>query len=301
MNHDLPVRFPQCGAIFVALFAGLSVAAVGEAEVDDVIKEVEQPLIRRVERRGGVRLIPVPLVDEEFQPFQRDPIETAIRIRIDEFRSKYGLSEAQQRKLRFAAHNDLIRLERECNELYQAVRTAKKADERKRLEEELERLNQTHLRLHEYESFFSKSLANVLTADQMKQYRADIEARLKLCHRSNIETALRVIERKVVLSIPQFESLVALLLKEIPSPHSASTFDEAIVQVLFARIPEFKLKPIFNDVQWPAVREILDGFRNIEPELIEQGLVAAEPADALQVENRIDRSNLGRPLIKKEG
>ena len=74
--------------------------------------------------------------------------------------------------------------------------------------------------------------------------------------------------------------LVELLMSEIPPPTSANDYDEAVVKYQFSRIPEQKVRPIFNEGQWPQVRQTLDGFNELETVLTQQGLIEEEAAAA---------------------
>jgi hypothetical protein len=46
--------------------------------------------------------------------------------------------------------------------------------------------------------------------------------------------------------------------------------------ILLGRLPEGKLKPLFNDTQWKVVNRQLEQFKGLEPRLKELGLVLDE-------------------------
>ena len=97
-----------------------------------------------------------------------------------------------------------------------------------------------------------------------------------MLHRSNIEGAVREIERHVVLQIPQQEALVDLLLCELQPPKSGGDFDPLVVEFQCSQLPEESLKPLFDEDQWPKVRKALDGFRKFAPLLKQHGLIPVD-------------------------
>ena len=123
-------------------------------------------------------------------------------------------------------------------------------------------------------------MARTVTGEQLSKHRAALDDRLRLRHRSNIEGAIRDIERHVVIKIPQQEALVELLISEIPPPKSSHDYDETLVKYQLSRIPEQKLRPIFDEDQWPQVRQALDGFHELEAALAQQGLIGEEGVEA---------------------
>lgn len=233
-------------------------------EDDLVVPETQIPLNREADD-GAVTLlnrsrVPTFLEDE-------------LRYKVDEFRANYDLTGSQQAKLSLACRADIRRA---SNHIHQVHHAAAFREQSKKL--------------FGPDSFMAKSLPRILNEQQSSKYQADVDQRLRILHRSNIEGAIREIERYVVLQIPQQEALVELLLCELPQPNVEGNLDSLVVKYQFSQLSEQSLKSVFDEDQWPQVRNVLDGYHKFTPLLKQHGLIDNEVAStatrASSVEDR---------------
>ena len=208
-------------------------------------------------------------------------IENQLKNKVQQLSSEYDLTETQQSKLLLAGQWEAKQFANDVDVLRQKY-TSSEGDivEQQIVVKQAQTLQKQRRMLFGNGSFLLKVMARTVTGEQLLKYQAALDNRLRLRHRSNVEGAIRDIERQVVIKISQQEMLVELLMSEIPPPTSANDYDEAVVKYQFSRIPEQKVRPIFNEGQWPQVRQTLDGFNELETVLTQQGLIEEEAAAA---------------------
>ncbi|MCH5376048.1 MAG: hypothetical protein JJ992_18925, partial [Planctomycetes bacterium] len=102
-------------------------------------------------------------------------------------------------------------------------------------------------------SLFRKVLANTLDSDQWKLYEQRESERRRFRYEANIALAVATLEDGVPLRDQQRQQLVALLLAETEPPEKYGQYDYYVVLYKAAKLPEEKLKPIFDEAQWRAL------------------------------------------------
>jgi len=127
------------------------------------------------------------------------------------------------------------------------------------------------------DSLFGKLLSSTLTADQ----RA-------LRHRAKIESAVNMLERHGIrLREEQRQELIALLKKQTkPFRGSSTPYEYYIMMYQLGRLPEEKLKPLFDDSQWIQVSRALVQAQRLAPSLKQQGLLLDDEEDAEKPDDR---------------
>ena len=202
-------------------------------------------------------------------------IETEIDLKVNEICRKYDLNESQRSKLFLAACPEkrnyfrlikVLQQKREAaqNDLNEVIKISRQASA----------LRQNLL---ERDSFVSKVLQKMRNEEVSTIYEPNLNDRNYVRHFSNVNGAVRVVERHVVLSVPQREALVDLVLKETRAPRFFGDYDDLAVQYQLSRLPDEKWQPLFNEGQWPGVRLEFDNLRQCEPVLKRHGLINDEP------------------------
>ena len=218
--------------------------------------------------------------------YGQQQIENQLGNKVQQLSSEYDLTEAQQSKLMLAAQCEAKQFSNEVDALRQKYNsTTGDIIGQQIVVKQAQALQKKRQTLFGPDSFSSKVMARTVTGEQLSKYQAALEDRLRIRHRSNIEGAIRDIERQVVIKIAQHEALVELLISEIPPPKSTHDYDETMVKYQLSRIFEQKLRPVFEEDQWPQVRQILDGFHELEAALVQQGLIDQEGAEASKPAN----------------
>ncbi len=105
--------------------------------------------------------------------------------------------------------------------------------------------------------FFRQALRHTLTEAQLGRYRKDIEDRRAYRHRAAVRWTVVMLARSLGLTDDQRRRFEAVLLEETRPPRE-DEFGGADYPILMyevvmdqaAKIPEAKIKPIFDDLQW---------------------------------------------------
>lgn len=204
----------------------------------------------------------------------KQEIRRRLAVKIYELSTEYSLTQDQQAKLKTAGEVEARQFIFEADQLVRAYEQARDEAARQQIREKAAPLVEQRRSLFGPQSFLLKVTDRTVTPEQRQIHDTLVKERLRLRHRSNIEGAIRDVERLVVLQISQHEALVELLIREIPPPESTHEFDESLVKFQFAQIPSPLLKEIFKADEWLAVSERLNEFRSMKPLLVQYGLIA---------------------------
>lgn len=257
----------------------LVIQAVGSAE-DDRAEEGEA-VVEVVKR--------VPRLDEDLfelwvlggNPSRfRQAIAEQLEAAVQTLDWKYGLSVAEREKLVFAGQADIRRYFRQVEILRQEYRKTG-GDHRQLLVVHRKavalRIDAAD-RLFDERSFFAK-VANRTLQDAASSRAA---ARRQQQLRSAAERAIVPLESIASLRPEQSEVLVALLLAETP-PINVGEDDDVLMKYRLAVFSEERLKPLFDEAQWPRVQAVLNVFRDYRAGLEARGLIDGRaPARAVK-------------------
>jgi hypothetical protein len=193
------------------------------------------------------------------------------------------LTDAQKQKLRLAGRGDICRFFASYEGVKQKGESLDPEDQNVRvILRDANSLRATFDRgLFHEDSLLYKSLPNTLTAEQLARYDARARERRASHHRASAEEALRMLlQRGISLRDAQRRELLDLMAKEIKPSRRASRHDQYRVLIQLGRLPEDKLKPLFDDAQWNALRQQLAQFKALEPQLIKVGMLPVEDDEA---------------------
>jgi hypothetical protein len=126
------------------------------------------------------------------------------------------------------------------------------------------------------DSLFIKSLPNTLTGEQFARYDALARERRASRHRESVETAIAILQRGIRLRDAQRRELVILITKETKPSRRPSPYDPYVVLLQLDRVPQEKLKRLFDETQWQTVNEQLAQCHQLEPMLRQAGQLPTE-------------------------
>jgi hypothetical protein len=226
----------------------------------------------------------------------RRRLDEQLAVHIQDLDQVCRLTDAQKQKLRLAGRGDITRFFDRYEDARQ--RFSGNQDEQKlpvlfrdlrSLQGTLQATLQDGL-FHE-DSLLYKALPNTLTTEQFARYDAKARERRASQHRANIELALQTLERSVSLGEVRRRELLTLMAKEIKPPRRASSYDQYRILIQLGRLPQERLKPLFDDAQWRELNQQLVGFKRMEPQLIQVGM--------LPVEDDADRTDEPPAAVKR--
>jgi hypothetical protein len=200
----------------------------------------------------------------------RQDLAEQLEVAVQKLEWKFGLSEAERKKLNLAGQADLRRFYERVEILrrkYRETHGDHKALLLVHRETVRVRVDDAN-RLFDDRSFLAKVAKTILSETASQR----LEERRRQRLRSAAEQAVRQLERNAGLRPEQRETLVGLLLKENP-PIDLGEDGGHVMKYRLTEFPLDQLKPLFDDVQWPRVQVVLHLFREHRPILEAQGLV----------------------------
>jgi hypothetical protein len=168
------------------------------------------------------------------------------------------LTDAQRKKLHVAGQGDIKR----ALDRYSAVhrRDAKAND----AEHMILRLNQEEAELARdldsgifgRGSLFSKVMATTITEGQARTAHERHRKEQWAGYRASVVDVAASLAPALGLADEQRQKLESLLLEEIPAPRELGESNRPHIMYHFFRLPETKVRPIFDDAQWRLLREV---------------------------------------------
>jgi hypothetical protein len=192
------------------------------------------------------------------------------------------LSEAQKKKLHLAGQGDIERF----FDRYELVKQKFQAlnNDQQKLQQIWQDINplQTTLQagLFHDDSLVYKLLRNTLTGEQRARYEAFDRERRAFHHRASIELAITMLEQGTPLRDAQRQQLIALLTNQTKPPRKFGQYEYYAIMFQLGRVPEEKLKPLFDPAQWNVVSRYLAQCKGMEPMLRQSGQLPDDDGEA---------------------
>src|SRR5207253_4549785 len=120
-------------------------------------------------------------------------------------------------------------------------------------------------------SLFSKVLHRTLNDEQIARYQKALDERRVFRYRAAVSWSVVLLGTNLGWSDEQRQRFETLLLDETRPPKEFSPADYQMVLYQAAQLPEQKIKPIFDDLQWRLFRRLLQPARAWGPMLINRG------------------------------
>jgi hypothetical protein len=122
-------------------------------------------------------------------------------------------------------------------------------------------------------SLFRKSLNHTLTPAQFARYQVVTRDVVVAHHRTTIKWVVGIMDTTLRLSKEQHRRLEELFVKETRPPKRFGEYDYYGVMFQVSRLPETRLRPIFDDVQWGKLSLQLAEAVRLEQTLKDEGFV----------------------------
>jgi hypothetical protein len=191
------------------------------------------------------------------------------------------ISDEEQTKMKLAARGDVKRLMQQTEELRKRLNAAQNdAKEQAAVGAEVPALqNRTGYGLCGEHSLVGKTLRNMLDAERLAKFDAEMAARTRRQYRATIEALLVVWEESVPVSGDQHDALVKILSEETPPPLIFGRFDDHYVRYRLATLPARTINALLDDHQRELLGGVLGNAQRIKPFLVQNGVIAAEVTD----------------------
>ncbi len=202
-------------------------------------------------------------------------LESQLSLRIEAMDRLSKLTAAQKRKLQLAGMSDIKRFSDVYESLKQKlVNTQYPQNDVSKAINELQPLQQRwRAGVLGSESLFSKVLRRTLDPQQSEEDDRVEQERIKFQYRAKVQLAIGAIENSMPLTAAQRKDLEKLLLEETRPPKSFGQYDIYVVLIQASKLPEKKLRAIFDEPQMRALQQMFQQNAQVEQVLRRQGLL----------------------------
>jgi hypothetical protein len=183
----------------------------------------------------------------------RDQLELRLAGRIRELEADCHLSTAQVKKLQLAGRGDIKRYMDRVDKIARAMEDPQSSiDDLRAARVEMRDLDsRASQRLFGDDSLFCKTLAGTLDVDQLAEREKAFRERSVVRNRAAVKSAVKTLQTNLGMNDEQTTRLAELLFKEARPPRKfGNAPDVALVLFQASRIPEGRIRPIFDDAQW---------------------------------------------------
>jgi hypothetical protein len=205
----------------------------------------------------------------------RRKLESQLTIEVDDIDRACKLTDLQKAKLQLAGRGDIKRFFDRVEGIKQKSRLKQRANDHfNEVFQDVQPL-QSHLQagLFGPDSLLRKSLSSTLNNAQKSQYDSILRERSEFRHRATIELILTMVEQGTPLRDSQRRDFAALLSKHTRPAPRPSQYEYMLVLRDLGRLPEAKVKAIFDRAQWRTVSLVLNQYRGMDPFLRQNGLL----------------------------
>jgi hypothetical protein len=201
----------------------------------------------------------------------RPKLNLLLKTKMDEVSRAAELTLEQQQKLVLAGEGDIRRFVDRVEEIKLRYRTTNFGHGGwNRVFQEIEPLK-TVLRngLFANDSLFAKTLSKTLTPEQADVYERSMSERRLFQHRARIEMTVLRLGTHLGLRDAQRKQLVQLMVEQTePQPTlEQPDRDQVVGLYLLSRLPDKRLKPIFDAQQWRELQSLFNRVPQVMPAL----------------------------------
>ncbi len=208
----------------------------------------------------------------------RSSVDSLLLMQIEELDRACGLTDAQRAKLMLAGRGDLKRILDAYDDKKKKFRAT--GGDQNRINEifqDIQPLQQAIAAGPFGEgSIFAKSIAKTLDPAQTERFEKVASEKRTYRYRARVELAVNLLDGYVGMTADQRRRLVKVVVDETRSPRKFGRQDYQVVMLLASKIPEARLRPIFDDAQWRKVRRQMDGVKGLEMYLKSNGFLPDE-------------------------
>lgn len=196
---------------------------------------------------------------------RRNRLESLLTLQVDNVGRACGLSDVQKRKLILAGKGDIKRFLDKVDEKRKKFDKVK--TDQNKVNEMYQELQPLQIALNSglfnEGSIFSKTLKSALEGDQSTRYEKLMSEKRQFRYRAKVELAVASLDQSVGFSDAQRRGLVDVIMSETKAPSRYGQYDYWVVMYQAGRIPESKLRPLFDDQQWNFLKRQLDQMRGM--------------------------------------
>jgi hypothetical protein len=195
----------------------------------------------------------------------RERLDRALALKIADTNRTLGLSQDQRSALELAGRGDIKHRFDRIEDRRDVINRRLTQEEYLKLRQDLQAMQNAHGDdLFGEGSLYAKALKAMLSDVMAARYRKVEREKRQILYRARVEQYVAGIDNGIGLTADQRRRFVAVLLEETQPPKIFSNYDLLLVQYQAARLPEARLRPIFDELQWRVLGQRFGAARGIE-------------------------------------
>lgn len=203
----------------------------------------------------------------------RTQFECQLELAIDDVARSVKLSAAQREKMKLAGRMDIKRYFDDVEVLRRRFMELRK--DREKFNQIWREMQPLQMRaaagIFGNGSIFRKTLRRAIPGEQADLYERAERERRALRYRGEVEWVVAMVDNVIPLRDEQRQKLIRLLVDETRLPRVLTEYDHYVILWQLTRMPEDKLKPLFDEAQWKELVRQLERYRSVERFLKESG------------------------------
>jgi hypothetical protein len=203
----------------------------------------------------------------------RNKLDSSLLVRIQDLERACGITEAQKQKLRLAGRGDIKRFFDKVEALKRKFQQGQN-EPNTNIWQEIQPLQvELNTGLFGDDSLYAKTIRRTLSADQAARFDSVSRERKSFRFRATVEWFVAHLDKGLGLTDLQRQRFVELLVNEAEPPKKFGLGDYWYLLLQTARLPESKLKPIFDAPQWRLLSRQFVQARGMEQWLKSNGVI----------------------------
>jgi hypothetical protein len=272
--------------VAAALVAFLGPGSSARAQQNDDDEEEAAPVQAKVARLNGFLMN-----DAQFDQWvfgnmgvanagvARNKLESLLTLHVDALERTCGLTPVQKKKLLLAGRGDIKRFFDRIEDLRKKFTKNQNQNQNQfqQVWQEIQPLrNAFNSGFFAGESIYAKAIKATLSPEQAARHEEVVHDRTLYRYWARVDLAMELLNNEVGFTDDQRRQLVKLLTEETTPPRKLGENDYYVVLYQLSRIPEAKIKPVFDDFQWRYLKRQLDQGRGMAMFLKQNGFVPGE-------------------------
>jgi hypothetical protein len=206
----------------------------------------------------------------------RNKAETLLTLSVEDLERTCDLKPIQQKKLLLAGRGDIKRYFDRVEEARKKFQQTVKNNPNQfgLIWQDIQTLQSEFHEVLGEGSIFGTMLKSSLSPEQLVEHEKVVRDRLLYRYWARVDLVMEMLNNNVGFTDEQRDRLVKLLAQETRPPRRLGQNDYYAVLYMLSLIPEAKLKPIFEDVQYRSLKQQFDQVRGMGMWLKQTGFVA---------------------------
>jgi hypothetical protein len=208
----------------------------------------------------------------------RTHLEKLLGLQIDDVDRAGQLTEAQRKKMQLAGGGDIKRFFEQVEVVRRKFLLVRKDQQKfNEIWQDIQPLQMTiSAGLFDDGSLFHKTLRKTLTAQQSIRYEQNQRDRRAFRYQAKVDLAVAMLENAMPLRDEQRQRFTRLLMEETKPPRKSGQYDYYVIMWQASRLPEDKLRPLFDAAQWKVLCQQFTQMRGMEQFLKQNGGLALD-------------------------